>query len=64
MVGWLLGKAINNPDRLLALLIRAQRVEDNEIRASIIFRAGMKVGLNHPEIARSVIYGPEAEYNI
>lgn len=64
MVMWLLAKAKNHPDRLLALLIRAQQVEDNEIRASVIFRAGMKVGLNHPEIARNVIYGPEAEYHI
>lgn len=64
MVMWLLAKAKNNPERLLSLLIRAQRIEDNELRASVIFRAGMKVGLNHPEIARSVIYGPEAEYHI
>lgn len=64
MVVWLTKKLITNPDHLLALLIRAHKIEDNQTRASMIFRAGLRIGLTHPEIARSVLESPEPEWMI
>lgn len=64
MVTWLVKKVAHNPEGLLALLIRAQKIEDNQSRASLIFRAGLRVGMLHPEIAREVLESPEPEYNI
>lgn len=61
---WFLRIIKKDPDRLLSLLIRAHRIDDNELQVSRIFRAGMKVGLNHPEIARNLLLGPEPEYQI
>ncbi|QGZ16956.1 hypothetical protein SEA_LITTLETOKYO_64 [Arthrobacter phage LittleTokyo] len=39
----------------LALLIRAQEIQENDGSMSAAFRAGLRVGLAHPELARAVV---------
>lgn len=43
------------PDHLLGLLIRAQDITETDASMAAAFRAGLRVGLAHPEIARSVM---------
>lgn len=44
-----------NPERLLSLLIRAHDLDTLEASMSAAFRAGLKVGLEHPELGRKVL---------
>lgn len=54
-MGWLLGLARKHPERLLSLLIRAREIDRYEGNMTAAFRAGLKVGLDHPELAQKVL---------
>lgn len=47
------------PETLLGLLIRAQDIEEESASMAAAFRAGLRLGLAHPELARQVIEGEE-----
>ncbi len=59
MGGWLLRIGKHNPPGLLKLLLRAQEIEDNEASMAMAFRAGVRVGLKHPDLGRQVLGEPE-----
>lgn len=48
---------INRADSgsFLRLLLRAQEIQEHDESMSAAFRAGLRVGLAHPEIARAVV---------
>ncbi|QGH74555.1 hypothetical protein HYQ03_gp68 [Arthrobacter phage Kuleana] len=49
------------PDSFLALLIHARDVQEHEASVSAAFRAGLRVGLAHPEIAERYVATIEEE---
>lgn len=55
---WLLGLLTRNPERLLSLLIKAHDLDQEQWSVSATFRAGMRVGLDHPETARRALELP------
>jgi hypothetical protein len=52
---WLYGLLRKRPDSLLALLIEARSIDRERLQAGVVFRAGIKLGLEHPELAQSII---------
>jgi hypothetical protein len=48
----------NNPGAILILLARAGRLDEHEASVAAAFRAGLRLGLQHPELAEQVV-GPQ-----
>lgn len=61
---WLINLLTKNPERLLSLLIRAHNLDREDWSVSATFRAGLKVGLDHPEIGRQVLERKDPEWEI
>ena len=59
MGGWLFDTGRKRPVRLLKLLIRAHELDMQEASMSMAFRAGIRLGLKHPELGREVLGEPE-----
>jgi hypothetical protein len=53
-----------NPERLLSLLIRAHTIDLTESSCSAAFRAGLKVGLDYPEIGKNLLERKDPEWEI
>lgn len=51
---------VNNPGAILILLARAGRLEEHEASVTAAFRAGLRLGLAHPELAEQVLTDPPA----
>lgn len=47
--------AHGNPGAALQLLGRARELREVELSMSAAFRAGLRVGLEHPEIGRAIV---------
>lgn len=52
---WLVRINREDPGSFLRLLLRAQEIQEHDESMSAAFRAGLRVGLAHPEIARAVV---------
>lgn len=59
MGGWLARTGRTKPERLLKLLLRAHDLDSTEASMAMAFRAGIRVGLQHPDLGRQVLGEPE-----
>lgn len=59
MGGWLFRIGKNDHQGLLKLLLRAHEIQEDEASMAMAFRAGLKLGLQHPELGRQVLGEPE-----
>lgn len=58
---WLRRTFAGDPGAVLRLLERARDIQEHDESMSAAFRAGLRVGLAHPEIARAVVKDEEEE---
>lgn len=61
---WLLNLLRKRPEGLLTLLARAHHIDTTQASCSAAFRAGLKVGLDHPEIGRALRERNDPEWTI
>jgi hypothetical protein len=59
MGGWLVSAGSSRPERLLKLLMRAHELDTTEASMAMAFRAGIRIGLQHPDLGRQVLGEPE-----